>query len=60
MKYTAQQVLKLLLEKNSELYANFKVNKYDREYQLLKREPLSVELISKTIFVQKLEYIHTL
>ena len=58
MKYTAQQILRLLLENNSELHAGFKVNKYDRDYQLWKREPLSVELISESIFIQKLEYIH--
>ncbi len=37
---------------------SFKVNKYDREYQLWKREPLSIELVSQNLFTQKLEYIH--
>jgi hypothetical protein len=35
-----------------------KVNKTDREYQIWKRKPLSVELRSEKVFFQKLEYIH--
>ncbi len=35
MKYTAQQILRLLLKNNSELHAAFKVNKYDRDYPRL-------------------------
>jgi putative transposase len=47
------------LQKTDEfLLANFKVNKYDKEYQFWKREPLNVELISPAVFAQKLEYIH--
>ena len=34
-----------------------KVNKYDRTYQIWKREPLSIELFTET-FMQKLHYIH--
>ena len=33
-------------------------NKHDREYQIWKRKPLSIELISGDLFKQKLEYIH--
>ena len=36
----------------------FKVNKYDREFQIWKREPLSIELLNETMFKQKLAYIH--
>jgi len=36
----------------------FKVNKYDRQYQIWKREPLSIELLNESMFKQKLEYIH--
>ena len=35
-----------------------KVNKYDRTYQIWKREPLSIELFTEKTFLQKLEYIH--
>ena len=34
------------------------VNKKDRQYQIWKRKPLSVELSSEKVFQQKLEYIH--
>ena len=30
------------------MLANFKVNKYDRDYQIWKREPLSIELITES------------
>lgn len=57
MKYTAQQ-LKRSLTKNKVTLEAFKVNKYDREYQIWKREPLGIELISPAVFNQKLDYIH--
>jgi REP element-mobilizing transposase RayT len=59
MKYTAQQLKRSLLENDAETLSVFKVNKYDREYQIWKREPLSIELISGNLFKQKLQY-HTL
>jgi len=40
------------------MLANLKVNKYDREYQIWKREPLSIELLTESMFIQKLEYLH--
>ena len=36
----------------------YKVNKHDRTYQIWKREPLSIELFTEKVFLQKLEYIH--
>ena len=58
MKYTAQQLKRSLAENNKETLASFKVNKYDREYQFWKRNPLGIELISQAVFEQKLNYIH--
>jgi putative transposase len=58
MKYTAQQIKRYLQNTNTALLETFKVNKYDREYQFWKREPLHIELISPAVFRQKLEYIH--
>ena len=58
MKYTAQQLKRSLVNNNSEMLDDFKVNKYDRTYQFWKREPLSVELRTHAVFMQKLEYIH--
>ena len=58
MKYTAQQIKCSLIKTNSDELSGFKVNKYDREYQIWKREPLSIELLNESMFIQKLEYIH--
>ncbi len=58
MKFTARQLLLSLVEDDKDLHATFKVNKYDRNYQVWKREPLSIELLNKKMFIQKLEYIH--
>ncbi len=58
MKQTAKQ-LKLTLAKNdSATLDNFKVNKYNRSYQIWKRDSLSIELRTHAVFMQKLEYIH--
>ena len=58
MKYTAQQIKRLLMKNDLDKLSAFKVNKYDRQYQIWKREPLSVELLNQSMFKQKLEYIH--
>ena len=58
MKYTAQQLRRSLMKNDMEVLNSFKVNKYDREYQIWKREPLGIELISAAVFEQKLNYIH--
>ncbi len=58
MKFTARQLLLSLLEDDKDFHALFKVSKYDRDYEVWKREPLSIELLNKNMFIQKLEYIH--
>ena len=58
MKYTAQQLKRSLTSNDPNMLAELKVNKYDRAYQVWKREPLSVELRTHSVFMQKLEYIH--
>jgi putative transposase len=58
MKFTAQQLKRSLIKNDLEALSIFKVNKYDRDYQIWRREPLSIELISEDLFKQKLEYIH--
>jgi REP element-mobilizing transposase RayT len=58
MKYTAQQLKRLLTENNIEFLEEFRVNKYDREYQVWKQESLSIELFTQDVFMQKLKYIH--
>jgi putative transposase len=58
MKYTAQQIKRSLIKNKPDMPDTFKVNKYDREYQIWKREPLSIELLNESMLKQKLEYIH--
>ena len=58
MKFTAKEI-KLDLQKNHPLVLEkFKVNAADREYQFWERNPLSIELYTNPVFMQKLEYIH--
>lgn len=58
MKYTSQQMVRLLKKHKPGMLAEFKVNKGDRNYQLWKREPLGTELFTPEVLYQKLAYIH--
>jgi REP element-mobilizing transposase RayT len=58
LKHLAQQFKKLLKINDKTFLEQFKVSKKDRNYQFSQRKPLSVELYSKEVFEQKLEYIH--
>ena len=58
LKFTAQQFKSVLVESNSALLKEFEVNAADRTYQFWKRNSLSIELFTESVFIQKLEYIH--
>jgi putative transposase len=58
MKQTAKQLKLSLTQNDAAALNNFKVNKYDRMYQIWKRDSLSIELRTHAVFMQKLEYIH--
>lgn len=58
MKYTAQQLKRSLQKNDQESLAGFKVNKHDRDYQVWKRESLSIELRTAAVVEQKMNYIH--
>ena len=58
MKYTAGRFKKKLKLEFPELLESYKVNKYDREYQFWKRDPLGIEIFTTDVFWQKLNYIH--
>lgn len=58
LKYTAQQI-KFDLEKNHKnVLVFFEVNQKDRKYQIWERNPLSIDLYSREVLIQKLDYIH--
>ena len=59
MRYTAQQIKFELIKDDPDLLEKCKVNKGDREYQIWKREPLGIELLTEAVFNQKLDYIHS-
>ena len=58
LKYTGQQLKFLLQKKSPQLLAACRVNLKDREYQFWKRNSLSIDLWSREVVEQKLEYIH--
>ena len=58
LKYTAQQIKFHLLEHDRAALENYKVQTSDREYQFWERNPLSIELYSEKVLVQKLNYLH--
>jgi putative transposase len=58
MKQTAKQLKLALGKNNAPALEDFKVNKYDRNYQIWKRDSLSIELRTHAVYLQKLEYIH--
>ena len=58
LKYTAQQIKSDLSIHHPQVLERFKVKAKDRQYQFWERNPLSVDLHSHAVFLQKLEYIH--
>ena len=58
LKYTAQKIKADLMKHNPAFLEFFKVDATDRKYQFWERNPLSIELRTHSVFLQKLEYIH--
>ena len=58
LKFTAQQIKFDLQKTNAKFLSQFKVNSSDREYQFWERRPLSINLYSEKVLLQKLHYIH--
>ena len=57
-KYTGHAFQKRLAIENRSQLEFFNVNKSDRNYQFWQKNHLDIEIFSKEIFDQKLEYIH--
>jgi len=51
-------VLKHLRNENSALLTELFVNMKDRKYQIWQRNSLSIPLLTRNMFCQKLDYIH--
>ena len=58
LKYTAQQIKFDLQQYHPQVLRYFQTNAKDRQYQFWERNPLSVELRTERVFIQKLSYIH--
>ncbi|MBX7046280.1 MAG: transposase [Ignavibacteria bacterium] len=58
LKYTGQMMKLDLKENHPEVLKKFYVGAKDREYQIWERSPLSIEIISKEVAEQKINYIH--
>jgi REP element-mobilizing transposase RayT len=58
LKFTAQQFKFRLGDTGNDLLRKFKVALKDREYQFWQRNPLSIDLWTPDVFMQKLDYIH--
>jgi REP element-mobilizing transposase RayT len=58
LKYTSQQIIKILRAENPALLEELKVNAADRIHQVWERNPLSVELVTDKVIEQKINYIH--
>jgi putative transposase len=58
LKFTGQQILKILRNEKSSVQEELLVNAKDRKLQVWERNSLSIPLWSDNVMWQKLEYIH--
>ncbi|KYG81082.1 transposase IS200 family protein [Roseivirga ehrenbergii] len=58
LKFTSQQIRFYLRDNFPESLTKFEVNLKDRKYQIWQRNALSVDLFSRKVIEQKLDYIH--
>ena len=58
LKYTAQNIKFDLIKNHPQVLEKFEVNAKDRKYQIWERNPLSIDLYSREVLIQKLNYIH--
>jgi len=58
LKFTGQQILKHLRNKNAAILTELLVNAKDRKYQVWERNSLSISILKPKVFWQKIDYIH--
>ena len=58
LKYTAQKMKFRLIDTKDSSLDSYKVKASDRAYQFWERNPLSIDLWSRPVFIQKLKYMH--
>src|SRR5437868_7791816 len=57
LKFTSQTIKRDLQKNHPAVLEKFYVDAKDRKYQIWERNPLSVDLYTKEMFIQKMEYI---
>ena len=57
-KFTAHKLQRSLQSGNLTLLKEFENNTYDRKYNFWQRDPLAVEILSREMAIQKLDYMH--
>ncbi|MBS1515551.1 MAG: transposase [Bacteroidetes bacterium] len=58
LKFTAKEIISRLKKDSPEYLKHFFVGARDRNYQIWERSPLSIEILSKEVAEQKINYIH--
>jgi len=58
MKFTSHQFLEKLRKENPELLIDYQVQSKNRMHQFWQRDPMAIELYTRKVFEQKLNYIH--
>ena len=58
LKFTSQTIKRGLQKNHPAVLEKFYVGAKDRKYQIWERNPLSVDLWTEVVFIQKMEYIH--
>ena len=58
LKFVSQTIKRDLQKNHPRVLEKFYVGAKDRKYQFWKRNPLSIDLWTKEMFKQKMEYIH--
>lgn len=58
LKFTSQTIIRNLEKNHPAVLGKFYVGAKDRKHQVWERNPLSIDLWTKGVFMQKIEYIH--
>ena len=58
MKFTSHQFLEKIRKENPELLIDYQVQSKNRIHQFWQRDPMAIELYTRKVFEQKLNYIH--
>ena len=59
LKFTAHEIKNDLENNHQKVLEQFYVNEKDRSYRIWQRDPMAVQLLSRPMLEQKLDYIHT-